>query len=99
MNVGDVLDRLTAGRFKSSYHRARNLSCERPRLSLPFFYDPAWDARMQTLPIPQAGSLVPHKDIPFTGFSEGQREEKGREQREVKGVIFSISTMNNQRLA
>mmetsp|Transcript_37275 Transcript_37275/g.88017 ORF Transcript_37275/g.88017 Transcript_37275/m.88017 type:complete len:516 (+) Transcript_37275:388-1935(+) len=54
MNVGDVLDRLTSGRFVSAYHRAKNLSFERPRLSLPFFYDPAWEAKMQTLPIKDA---------------------------------------------
>jgi isopenicillin N synthase-like dioxygenase len=51
MNVGDVLDRLTAGRFVSPYHRARNLSSTTPRLSLPFFYDPSWTAKMKTLPI------------------------------------------------
>lgn len=51
MNVGDVLDRLSAGRYVSAYHRARNLSDVHPRLSLPFFYDAAWDARMETLPI------------------------------------------------
>ena len=50
MNVGDVLDRLSNGRFVSAYHRARNLSCSNPRLRLPFFYDPAWTARMKTLP-------------------------------------------------
>eukprot|EP00978_Attheya_sp_CCMP212_P011825 scaffold29367_cov53-Attheya_sp.AAC.1 len=51
MNVGDVLDRLTAGRYISSYHRARNHSTTDFRLSLPFFYDPAWDACMKTLPM------------------------------------------------
>lgn len=51
MNVGDVLDRLTSGRFVSAYHRASNLSFDRPRLSLPFFYDPSWDAKMLALPI------------------------------------------------
>lgn len=49
MNVGDVLDRLTAGRFVSPYHRVRSLSSD--RLGLPFFYDPSWTALMKTLPI------------------------------------------------
>ena len=52
MNVGDVLDRLTSGRFRSPYHRARNLSFDHSRISLPFFYDPGWNARMRTLPLP-----------------------------------------------
>lgn len=51
MNVGDVLDRLTKGIFVSSYHRARNLSSTKHRLSLPFFYDPSWTAKMKTLPV------------------------------------------------
>ncbi len=59
MNVGDVLDRLTSGRFISAYHRARNLSFEHPRLSLPFFYDPAWTAKMQTFPTKGAASASP----------------------------------------
>ena len=51
MNVGDVLDRLTQGHYRSAYHRARNHSTTQARLSLPFFYDPAWNARMKTLPV------------------------------------------------
>jgi isopenicillin N synthase-like dioxygenase len=60
MNVGDVLDRLSCGRFVSPYHRARNLSSEEFRLSLPYFYDPAWDAKMKFLPIANAS----HYDTP-----------------------------------
>ena len=52
MNAGDVLDRLSGGHLRSAYHRARNLSATSTRLSLPFFYDPSWSARMQTLPVP-----------------------------------------------
>ncbi|CAB9513633.1 Probable iron/ascorbate oxidoreductase DDB_G0283291 [Seminavis robusta] len=52
MNVGDVLDRLTGGKFISPFHRARNLSSTEQRLSLPFFYDPSWTAKMTALPLP-----------------------------------------------
>ena len=51
VNVGDVLDRLTDGRFVSPFHRALNHSTTKPRLSLPFFYDPSWEAPMRQLPI------------------------------------------------
>ena len=49
VNVGDMLDRLTAGRWRSAPHRVRNLSGE-DRLSWPLFFDPAFDARIEPLP-------------------------------------------------
>ena len=50
MNAGDVLDRLTRGIYKSPRHRARNIGSE-SRISIPFFYDPAWTARMKYFPV------------------------------------------------
>ena len=47
-NIGDMLERLTRGIFRSTPHRVLNTS-RRDRLSFPFFFDPAFDARM--LPI------------------------------------------------
>jgi isopenicillin N synthase-like dioxygenase len=49
-NLGDMLDRLTAGRYRSTPHRVRNVAT-RDRLSLPFFLDPSWDARIEALPL------------------------------------------------
>lgn len=50
MNAGDVLDRLTRGIYKSPLHRARNIGNE-SRISIPFFYDPGWTARMKHFPV------------------------------------------------
>ena len=48
-NIGDMLDRLTAGRYRSTRHRVRNRS-GRGRLSFPLFLDPSWDAEVPRLP-------------------------------------------------
>jgi isopenicillin N synthase-like dioxygenase len=42
-NVGDMLERLTAGRYVSALHRVRNVST-RDRISMPLFLDPSFDA-------------------------------------------------------
>jgi isopenicillin N synthase-like dioxygenase len=48
-NIGDMLERLTGGRFKSTPHRVMNVSGQ-DRLSFPLFFDPDWMARMVPLP-------------------------------------------------
>ncbi|GAA0364670.1 isopenicillin N synthase family oxygenase [Microbispora corallina] len=48
-NIGDMLDRLTGGHYRSTPHRVRNLT-GRSRLSFPFFFDPGWDCEVPPLP-------------------------------------------------
>ena len=48
-NIGDMLDRLTGGLYRSTPHRAKNVS-GRGRLSFPFFFDPGFEARVWPLP-------------------------------------------------
>jgi len=54
VNIGDMLDRLTGGVYRSTPHRVLNAS-GRSRLSFPFFFDPAFAARIEELPGRVAG--------------------------------------------
>ena len=47
-NIGDMLDRLTGGRYLSTPHRVRNESGH-DRLSFPFFFDPNFGAEVKPI--------------------------------------------------
>ena len=47
-NIGDMLDRMTGGLYRSTPHRVRNTSTS-GRLSFPFFFDPNFDAEVQPI--------------------------------------------------
>jgi len=56
-NIGDMLDRLTGGRYRSTPHRVRPSVGPGGRLSFPFFFDPGWDAEVE--PLPLVGEVPP----------------------------------------
>jgi isopenicillin N synthase-like dioxygenase len=58
-NIGDMLDRLTKGVYRSNPHRVKNTS-GRSRLSFPFFFDPGFDSVVE--PIDMSGLSVPEDD-------------------------------------
>jgi polar amino acid transport system ATP-binding protein len=52
-NVGDMLDLMTGGRLRSLPHRVAINTSGRDRLSIPLFFDPDFDARIE--PVPGSG--------------------------------------------
>ena len=50
VNIGDMLDRLTQGLYRSAPHRVANTSGQ-GRMSWPLFFDPAFDAVVEPLPL------------------------------------------------
>jgi isopenicillin N synthase-like dioxygenase len=70
-NIGDMLDRLTGGWFRSTPHRVRNAS-GRDRLSFPLFFDPDFAAPMQPLPrraVVDAGAIEEDRARRWDGAS------------------------------
>jgi polar amino acid transport system ATP-binding protein len=61
-NVGDMLERLTNGRYLSALHRAKNLTM-RERLSMVLFLDPSFDAQLAPLPGVAAATDQPHTNV------------------------------------
>jgi isopenicillin N synthase-like dioxygenase len=61
-NVGDMLERLTAGRYVSALHRVRNVTA-RNRISMPLFLDPGFAAVLEPIAVapepPAAAQVAP----------------------------------------
>ncbi len=72
INIGDMLEYCTRGYLWATPHRVRHSTQKRGRLSLPFFYDPAWDKNLA--PLPQA----PLKKL---GWSPSEHSSRDRAER------------------
>ncbi|HKA84801.1 MAG TPA: 2-oxoglutarate and iron-dependent oxygenase domain-containing protein [Acidimicrobiales bacterium] len=49
-NLGDMLERMTGGLYRSTPHRVHNAG-RVGRVSFAFFFDPSWDAEVSPLPL------------------------------------------------
>lgn len=60
-NVGDMLERITRGRYLSALHRVRS-STTRDRMSMALFFDPAFDAMLEPIAHLEA-AMRPHTNV------------------------------------
>ncbi len=65
-NLGDMLDRMTGGLYRSTPHRVRNPG-DKARLSFPFFFDPNVDAEIR--PIDPNADIVDDRHERWDGAS------------------------------
>jgi isopenicillin N synthase-like dioxygenase len=57
-NLGDMLERMTGGLYRSTPHRVRNTG-RAGRVSFAFFFDPSWDAEVRPLPLDRPPAPMP----------------------------------------
>lgn len=57
INFGKLLERWTGGRIRATLHRV--MAPGRERFSIPFFYEPAAEAEIRPLPLPDAEAFEP----------------------------------------
>ena len=67
-NIGDMLDRMTGGLYRSTPHRVRNVT-RRDRLSFPFFFDPNFFAEIRPIVLPDAARIAADRQERWDGVS------------------------------
>lgn len=62
-NIGDMLERMTSGLYKSTPHRVRSPTKRQDRLSFPFFFDPNFHTEVKPIEsIKSAAGIVDDSD-------------------------------------
>ncbi|MEU1624431.1 2-oxoglutarate and iron-dependent oxygenase domain-containing protein [Streptomyces sp. NPDC020096] len=79
VNLGELLEVATNGYLKATNHRVVSPAAARERFSVPFFYNPRLDARIEPLPFPHADRAPGATQDPANPlFAEyGRNELKG----------------------
>ncbi|MEZ4772402.1 MAG: 2-oxoglutarate and iron-dependent oxygenase domain-containing protein [Bacteroidia bacterium] len=65
-NIGDMLDRMTGGYYRSTPHRVRNTS-GRERYSFPFFFDPNFDVEVKPIDLRHIAALSDEPEARWDG--------------------------------
>ena len=72
-NIGDMLDKMTGGYYRSTPHRVLNKS-NKSRLSFPFFFDPNFDAKIHAIDIKDREHTEENKENRWDGENVHQFE-------------------------
>lgn len=67
-NIGDMLDRMTGGHYRSTPHRVLNTS-GRSRFSYPFFFDPNFHVRIEAIDLPDTERPLDDQNQRWDGAS------------------------------
>ncbi|XP_037027514.1 probable iron/ascorbate oxidoreductase DDB_G0283291 [Bradysia coprophila] len=57
-NIGDMLERMTAGLYKSTPHRVKSPAESQDRLSFPFFFDPNFHGEVKPIELLEGNEIV-----------------------------------------
>ncbi|GAA5854615.1 hypothetical protein JCM8547_004909 [Rhodosporidiobolus lusitaniae] len=82
LNLGDMMQRMTNGVFKSTIHRAINRTGQ-DRMSLPFFFGLNYDAMVKVLP----SCITPERPAQYEPISAGEYVEKRLSETYVKAPV------------
>jgi len=67
-NIGDMLERMTGGLYRSTPHRVRS-HASKSRISLPFFFDAGWDAKVLPIESPRSDEEEANRRARWDGTS------------------------------
>ena len=79
VNIGDMVQVWSNGKYKAALHRVTPIPAGRSRLSVPFFYQPSMKATMS--PHPDLGEPI-YKAFPWREFIEGRVSDNYSDQGE-----------------
>ncbi|GAA5822103.1 hypothetical protein JCM11251_004858 [Rhodosporidiobolus azoricus] len=82
LNLGDMLQRITNGVFKSTIHRVINRE-GKDRMSLPFFFGLDYDAMVEVLP----SCITPERPAQYEPIKAGEYVEKRLAETYVKAPV------------
>ncbi|KAF2396998.1 Clavaminate synthase-like protein [Trichodelitschia bisporula] len=73
VNIGDMLERLTNGEWKSTVHRVEHRGASY-RVSCPFFFEPNFDARIEPLPtcVARTGGVAKYEAVEYGAHLVGK---------------------------